>query len=227
VPDERPREVIGVARNTRLQRTKTEEVPAIYALYTQQPLHYRGPYQGLRVNMTFVLRASGEPARLLPSLRRAMADLDPNQPIANVKTVEQYLDQQLEEPRYYMMLLGIFAAVATVLAAVGIYGVMAYSVAQRTHEIGIRMALGARPSDALRLVLWNALMLVWIGLGVGIAGSLLLTQLIKSLLWGVTATDPITFVSVSLMIIVVALCAGLIPTRRAMKVDPNVALRYE
>jgi putative ABC transport system permease protein len=156
-----------------------------------------------------------------------MADLDPNQPIANVKTVEQYLDQQLEEPRYYMMLLGIFAAVATVLAAVGIYGVMAYSVAQRTHEIGIRMALGARPSDALRLVLWNALMLVWIGLGVGIAGSLLLTQLIKSLLWGVTATDPITFVSVSLMIIVVALCAGLIPTRRAMKVDPNVALRYE
>jgi putative ABC transport system permease protein len=156
-----------------------------------------------------------------------MADLDPNQPIANVKTVEPYLDQQLEEPRYYMMLLGIFAAVATVLAAVGIYGVMAYSVAQRTHEIGIRMALGASPRDVLKLVLGQGLKLALAGTVIGIAGALALTRLIQGLLFQVSATDPITFISVAALLTIVALAASYLPARRATRVDPMVALRYE
>jgi putative ABC transport system permease protein len=125
------------------------------------------------------------------------------------------------------MLLGIFAGVATLLATVGIYGVMAQSVAQRTREIGIRMALGAHWRDVLRLVLWNALLLIGAGLAVGLAASLALTRLIATRLWGVTATDPATFASVSCLLAAIAVLATLIPARRAMRVDPTVALRYE
>jgi putative ABC transport system permease protein len=141
--------------------------------------------------------------------------------------MEQVLGEQVQESRYYTLLLGIFASVATVLAMVGIYGVMAYSVAQRTREIGIRMALGAGRGDVLKLVLRHSLLLIGIGLVVGLAGSLGLTRIIESQLWGVTATDPATFIVVSLLLILVALTATFIPTRRAVQVDPTVALRYE
>ena len=141
--------------------------------------------------------------------------------------MEQVLGEQVQESRYYTLLLGIFAGVATMLAMIGIYGVMSYSVAQRTREIGIRMALGAGKGDVLKLVLRHSLLLIGIGLAVGLGGSLALTRLIESQLWGVTATDPATFVIVSLLLILVALTATFIPTRRAVQVDPTVALRYE
>jgi putative ABC transport system permease protein len=137
------------------------------------------------------------------------------------------LGEQVQESRYYTLLLGIFSGVATMLAMVGIYGVMAYSVARRTREIGIRMSLGAGRGDVLKLVLRHSLLLIGIGLAVGLGGSLALTRLIASQLWGVTATDPATFVIVSLLLILVALTATFIPTRRAVQVDPTVALRYE
>ena len=141
--------------------------------------------------------------------------------------VDDVLAEQVQEPRYYTLLLSIFAGVATLLATVGIYGVMAHSVAQRTREIGIRMALGAHWRDVLRLVMWNALLLIGTGLVAGLGGSLALTRLISARLWGVTATDPATFASVAVLLAVVALLATLIPAHRAVRVDPTVALRYE
>ena len=177
--------------------------------------------------MIFVLRTSGDPLTMVPSVRRAVGEVDPNKPVTNIRTVEQSLDQQVTYVRLYVVLLGVFGAIAAVLAAVGIYGVMSYSVVQRTHEIGIRMAVGASSSNVLILILRQALVLVAIGLILGLAGSLALTRLLKSALFGVTATDPATFVGVSLLLLCVALLASLIPTRRAVSVDPTVALRYE
>ena len=146
---------------------------------------------------------------------------------AEPKTVEQYLAEQIQYPRYYSMLLGLFAMVATALAAVGIYGVMAYAVAQRTREIGIRMALGASWRDVLKLVLSQALVLIAAGLALGLGGAIALTRYLSSELWEVKATDPLTFVAVSVLLVSVAALACLIPTRRAVRVDPTVALRYE
>ena len=198
----------------------------MYVPHVQMPLRYRGPYQWTRVNMSFVLRPSGDRQAVVAAVRRAVAEVDPNRPL-EFRTMEQVLGEQVQESRYYTLLLGIFAGVATLLAMVGIYGVMAYSVAQRTREIGIRMALGAGRSDVLKLVLRHALILIAIGLIVGLTGSLALTRIIASQLWGVTATDPPTFAFVSLLLILVALVAAFVPTRRAVQVDPTVALHYE
>jgi putative ABC transport system permease protein len=141
--------------------------------------------------------------------------------------VEAYLDRQVAYLRLYIFLLGIFGAIALILAGIGIYGVMAYSVAERTREIGVRMALGAGPGEVVSLIVRKALILISLGLIIGLAGSLALTRVIKSALVGVTATDPATFIAVSLLLACFALLACLIPTRRAVRVDPNIALRYE
>jgi putative ABC transport system permease protein len=226
VPEERPREVIGVVRDIKADRYQTKPQPAMYVPHPQMPLRYRGPYQWTRTNMSFVVRPSGDPKTVISALRAAVAEIDPNRPV-EFRTMEQVLGEQVQESRYYTLLLGIFAGVATVLAMVGIYGVMAYSVAQRTREIGIRMALGAGKGDVLKLVLRHSLVLIGIGLVVGLCGSLALTRLIASQFWGVTATDPATFVIVSLLLTLVAVAATFIPTRRAVQVDPTVALRYE
>jgi putative ABC transport system permease protein len=177
--------------------------------------------------MIFVLRASGNPESLIPAVRHAVAEIDPNKPAADLRTVEEYLDRRVQYLRLYILLLGIFGAIAAVLAAIGIYGVMAYSVAERTREIGIRMALGAGAREVLKLVVRQALILIAIGLGLGLAGSFVLTRVIQTALYGVTPTDPATFTGVSLLLILVALLACLIPTRRAVRVDPTVALHYE
>jgi putative ABC transport system permease protein len=227
VPEERPREIIGVVRDIKADRYETKPQPAMYVPHAQMPLRYRGPYQWTRVLMSFVVRPAGDLKSVIPSLRRVVTEIDPNRPLGDFRSMEQVLGEQVQESRYYTLLLGIFAGVATALAMVGIYGVMAYSVAQRTREIGIRMALGAGRGDVLKLVLRHSLLLIGLGLVVGLGGSLALTRFIASQLWGISATDPATFVIVSLLLVLVALMATFIPARRASRVDPMVALRYE
>jgi ABC-type antimicrobial peptide transport system permease subunit len=186
-----------------------------------------GAGYSMRAGMFFVLRTSGNPMSVVTGLRQALAEVDHNKPVANIRTVEDYLDRQVQYLRLYVLLLGIFGAIAAGLAAIGIYGVMAYSVAERTREIGIRMALGASAQDVLKLVILQALLLLSIGLTLGLAGSFALTRYIKSQLYEVTATDPATYIGVSLLLATVAVVACLVPTRRAVSVNPTVALRYE
>jgi putative ABC transport system permease protein len=186
-----------------------------------------GPYWNSRAGMFFVLRTSGDPMSMVAAVKHAVADVDPNKAAATFRTVEKSLDQQVQYLRLYILMLGVFGAVAAVLAAIGIYGVMAYSVAERTREIGIRMALGAGSRDVLTMVVRQALLLLGIGLALGLGASLALTRVIRSALYGVTATDPATYAGVSLLLIAVAVIACLVPTRRAVAVDPTIALRYE
>ena len=153
--------------------------------------------------------------------------MDKDQPVYSVKTMDELIKGSISQRRFAMMLLAGFAAVALVLAAVGIYGVMSYSVTQRSHEMGIRMALGASQRDVLSLVVKHGLKLVIIGAAIGMAGAIALTRLMSSLLFGVSATDPLTFALTSVLLTGVALAACFIPARRATKVDPMVALRYE
>ena len=153
--------------------------------------------------------------------------IDPDQPLADVRTLDQVVAKSIARPRFDMMLLGIFAAVALVLASVGLYGVMNYSATQRTQEIGIRMALGAKPGDILRLVVGHGMKLTVAGIALGVIASLGLTRVMTNLLFGVTATDLPTFLGVSALLTVVALLANYIPARRATRVNPVTALRYE
>jgi len=153
--------------------------------------------------------------------------LDPNQPLADVRTLEEYLDRSVAQRRLTMLLLAAFAGIAFALAAVGIYGVLAHSVAQRTREIGLRMALGARAHDVLRMVVSQGMGVVGAGVLAGVAGALMLTRVMTSLLFGVSATDPLTFAGVAAVFAGVALLACWLPARRAARVDPMVALRYE
>ena len=227
VPEERPREIIAIVGDVKVSRFQTAPQPVMYVPHAQRPARYRGPYQWTRNYMSYLIRPSGDAKTVIPEIRKAMAEIDPSRPIGKFRTMDDVLAEQVQEPRYYTLLLGIFAGVATLLATVGIYGVMAHAVAQRTREIGIRMALGAHWRDVLQLVMWNALLLIGTGLVAGLGGSLALTRLIATRLWGVTATDPATFASVAALLATVALIATLIPARRAMRVDPTVALRYE
>jgi putative ABC transport system permease protein len=227
VPDEPLREIVGVAGDIRMNRQQRQLQPTIYVPYLQQTPRWMGAGYAARAGMYFVLRTRGNPMALAASVRQAVAEVDPSKPVASLRTVEEYLDQQVQYVRLYVLLLGIFGAIAAGLAAIGIYGVMAYSVAERTREIGIRMALGASAGDIFRLVVLRAVILVAIGLTLGLAGSLALTRYLKSALYEVTATDPSTFIAVSLLLAMVAVLACLVPTRRAVSVNPTVALRYE
>ena len=227
VPDERPREIVGVVGDTRTSRFQQEPVPTMYVPHVQQAPRWMGPQWNDRAGMFFVLRTSGDPMTFVETAKRAVADVDLTRPASNFRTIEQNLSQQTQYLRLYILLLGIFGGIAATLAAIGIYGVMAYSVAERTREIGIRMALGAGSADVLKMVMRHALLMLGIGLTIGLAGSFAVTRLIKSGLYGVTATDPLTYVGISLLLIFVALTASFIPTRRAVRVDPTTALRYE
>jgi len=177
--------------------------------------------------MNLVIRTQGDPLSIVGAVRKEMLALDPDQPIAAVKKMSDWVDSSVAEPRYRTTLLGMFAALAMVLAAMGIYGVMSYSVAQRTHEIGVRMALGARQRDVLKLLVRQGMLLTLVGVGLGLLGAFALTRVMASLLFEVTAKDPFTFAIVAALLIAVAFVACFIPARRATKVDPLVALRYE
>jgi len=174
-----------------------------------------------------VMRTTGDPTGLSNVVRQQVLAIDPDQPIYEVQTMGQIWTDSVAPERLYLMLLGTFAAVALVLAAVGIYGVMAYSVTQRTHEIGIRMALGARQGNVLGMVIRQGMTLAAIGLVSGLGGAWLATRAMASLLFGISARDPMTFALISLVLAAVALGACFIPALRATKVDPMIALRYE
>ena len=177
--------------------------------------------------MNVVIRTQGDPLSIVGAVRNEVHALDPDLPIAGVKRMSDWVHSSVAAPRYRTTLLALFAALAMILAATGIYGVMSYSVAQRTHEIGVRMALGARRFDVLKMVVRQGMILTFVGVVLGLAGAFALTRVMASLLFQVTATDPITFGAVALLLTAVAFIACYVPARRATKVDPLVALRYE
>ncbi|HEU0176236.1 MAG TPA: ABC transporter permease [Blastocatellia bacterium] len=199
-----------------------------YGLDQATPMQTYEPYtQQTYSSMTLVARTAGDPAKLTAAIRNAVLQLDKEQPIANIRTLDEILSTSVAQQRFSTLLLGIFAAVAMLLAAVGIYGVLSYAVTQRTHEIGIRVALGAARSDVLRLVVGAGMRLTLLGVGAGLAAAFALTRLMSTLLFDVSATDPMTFGLIALLIVTVALLACWVPARRATKVDPMVALRIE
>ncbi len=212
-----PSEIIGVVGDVRQMGLDVAAEPTVY--WPIPELVYSG--------MTILVRTSGDPLSVVPAIHAELQQLDREQPMASIATMEQLLADSLSRARFTMLLLGIFAAVALLLAAVGIYGLIAYSVTQRTQELGIRIALGAQRRDVLRLVLGQGTRLTLLGLALGIAAALGITRLLASLLFGISATDPLTFAGVAALLAFVALLACFIPARRATRVDPIVALRYE
>jgi putative ABC transport system permease protein len=177
--------------------------------------------------MTVIMKATGDPNQLIAAAREQVRQVDPDQPIYNIKTMDEIRAESVAGERLNLTLFSIFAGIALILAIVGIYGVMSYTVTQRTHEIGIRMAIGAQQRDVFKMVLGQGMMLALIGIGVGLVGAFALTRLMATMLFGVTATDPATFAAIAILLTAVALMACYLPGRRATKVDPVVSLRYE
>ena len=183
--------------------------------------------KGMAGSSVFVVRTGGDPLVALPAVRAAVLEAGNDQPVYGVRTMDQIVSTSIADRRFSTLLLGIFAGLALLLAAVGIYGVISYTVAQRTREIGIRMALGASRAKVLKVVVAQGMLPVLAGLAIGLAASLGLTRLMAGMLYGVTSDDPATLTGVTLVLAAVALIATLVPARRATKVTPVVALRYE
>jgi predicted permease len=212
-------EIVGVVRDAKYGNLRDESPPTVYVPWLQELSRVGG--------VTFEVRTASDPVAFAPAIRQAVREVDPNLPVVGVRTQVEQANESLRIERLFARLLSFFGLLALLLAAIGIYGVMAYAVAQRTKEIGIRMALGAQRYDVLRLVLSQGMILTLIGVALGTGGAIALTRLMKSLLFGVSATDPVTFIAIALLLTAVALLASYIPARRATKVDPLVALRYE
>jgi putative ABC transport system permease protein len=219
--------VIGVVGNVRHYWVGDITQPEIYFPYTQVPLLKSQTIERHRRFMQIAVRTEKDPMSIVADVRREVANIDAELPLYNIKTMEERLGFSLAAPRFNTLLMGIFALVALVLAAVGLYGVMAYAVVQRTHEIGIRMALGASRRDVLIFILRQGMALVLVGVAVGLVAASLLTKMLSSLLYEVSPTDPATFIGISVLLIVVAFFACYLPARRATRVEPLVALRYE
>ena len=216
--DPKMREIVGVVGNVKYRSLENEDQPEMYLPHHQLPLTIVSLV--VRTNVT-------NPSAVAFEVRRELAALDNSIPLTNVRTFDEYVSTSLARPRFNALLLSIFAATALVLTAIGIYGVMAYSVAQRTNEIGIRIALGAGQSSIFRLVVGQAMSLVAISVAVGLAGAFAMTRLLQSLLFGVGVWDPLTFSGVIVLIALVAFLAAWFPARRASTVDPIIALRAE
>jgi putative ABC transport system permease protein len=210
-------DVVGEVDNIKAFGLERPDLPTVYRPYAQRPF----------VLVAFTIRTAGDPAALLHSAQQAVWDVDKDQPIFRTLPLSTLATQSVALRRVSTLLLAAFATLALLLAAVGIYGVMAYAVARRTHEIGTRMALGAQPNDVLRLVLGQGARLTVSGVGIGVVAALVLTRFMASILFGVGASDPLTFAGVAILLAVVALAACYIPARRAMRIDPMAALKYE
>jgi putative ABC transport system permease protein len=215
-------EVIGVVSDVKHMGLDAEEGPAFYQPHSQR----RTSFNFLRW-MTLAVKTEGDSLAMTPQIKGQVLAVDKDQPVYNIATMEQLLSDSLASPRFSTLLLGLFALLALVLSATGIYGVMSNSVMHRTREIGVRMALGAQPQDVMKMVIGQGMRLVVIGIVAGLVAALALTRLIMSLLFGVMPTDPITFAAITLLLAAVAFLACYIPARRATKVDPISALRYE
>jgi putative ABC transport system permease protein len=211
-------QIIGIAKDVKQFELTAASKPQMYLPYVQADFF---------APRDLVVKTDVDPIGMAATVRRAVWEIDKDQPVSNIKTMDEIAAESVARQRFSMLLLAIFAGVALVLAAVGIYGVMSYSVTQRRNEIGIRMALGAQRSDVLKLTVGQGLKLVLVGVSVGLVGAFVLTRLMVSLLFGVGATDPGTFIGISVILVSVALIASYIPARRATKVDPLVALRYQ
>jgi putative ABC transport system permease protein len=209
--------IVGVVRHVQSRRLDAVSGPQVYFPFYQDPAAF---------NMSLAVRASvADPSSLSAAVRTAIRAVDSNQPVFNIFTLRRIAGDSLARHRFSMLLLGMFAMAALALAAVGIYGLISYSIAQRTHEIGIRIALGAQPGDVLKLVIGQGMRLTLIGVAAGLAAALALTRLMETLLFGISATDWATFAEIASLLAAVALLACWIPARRATKVDPVIALR--
>ena len=210
-----PQQIVGVVGDIRHSSLANQPWPTMY-------------FPGRDIGrMNLVVRTQGDPLSLAGAVRKEVQALDPDQPISNVKKMSDWVEESVAAPRYRTTLLALFAALAMILAATGIYGVMSYTVTQRTHEIGVRVAIGAEPRDVFRMVIRQGMTLAIIGVVFGLIGAFGLTRLMTTMLFGVEPTDPTTFIGISALLTAVALVACCIPGRRATKVDPLVALRYE
>jgi putative ABC transport system permease protein len=210
-------EIVGVVADIRQTNLSDEPSPGIYIPFTQESM----PWQ------TLVVRTKNDPMSLAALIKHEVAARDPQQPVARIATLDELLEASTAQPRFRTFLLGSFAGLALLLSAVGIYGVMAYTVSRRTREIGVRMALGARSVDILKLVVGQSLRLTLLGILLGLLGAYAVMRVMNGLLFGVTSTDPFIFMSVTLLLCGVALFASYLPARRAMSVSPMVALRDE
>jgi putative ABC transport system permease protein len=212
-------EIVGLVGDVRHRGLEADALPEMYISYLQKPM--------LWPTMNFVIRTTSDPASIVSIVRRELQAVDAHQPTYGVRPMEQLFSALIAERRFNMVLLTAFAVLAALLTATGIYGVISYSVAQRTREIGIRLALGAQTGDVLKLVVRQGLAPAFVGIVLGLAGAFALTRVIASLLFGVSATDPVTFASLPLLLWAVAMLACWFPARRATKVDPMIALRHE
>ena len=217
VPNRPVPEIVGVVGDVKSEGVENEDRPTIYGPYPQLPF----------VTIVLVLRTAGPPLSLASTVEREVHQLDPEQPVADVRSMESLVDQSIAGSRFNAVLLGVFAAIAFLLAAVGIYGVISYDVSERTHEIGLRMALGAQSRDIMRLVLGQGARLAAFGIAAGLSAAVALTRLMVTMLYGVQATDAYTFAAISVLLGTVALVACYVPARRAMALDPVTALRHE
>jgi putative ABC transport system permease protein len=212
-----PKIIVGVVGDTRHFGLDRDTNPEVYLPYLQD----------LNMTMNLVVRSAIDPASLTGAIRKQAQAMEPNEPVNQIVTMDKRLSDSVAPQRFQMLLLSVFAAVALVIAMVGIYGVISYAVSQRTHEIGVRMALGAQAKDVLKMVIWRGMRLTMIGVAIGLAAAIALTRVMKSLLFNVSATDPATFALIALLLIAVALIASYIPARRATKVDPLQSIRSE